>query len=81
MEILGMNSAGEVVFRFGDRPEISLGESDLTELVAAIQRDYLPLWPTSPCDVCGTDAVVTIYGRDYCEGHAMSYGMREDETS
>lgn len=78
LEILGMTSAGEIAFRFGDRPEITLNESDLTELLKAISRDYLPLWPKSSC-ACGNDAVATIDGRDVCEGCAMSHRVREAE--
>ena len=83
LTILGGTSDGEVAFTFHpDDPDktLTLGESDLIELTAAINRDYLPLWPQSPCAICEADAVATIDGRDYCEGHAMSYGFAEDES-
>ena len=83
LTILGITTDGELAFHFGDTLDtepLTLGEADLIELLGAIQRDYLPLWPTSPCAVCERDSVVTIEGADFCEGHAMSYGMAEDES-
>jgi len=80
MEILGMTQDGEIAFRFGDSEPLTLGEADLIELTNAISRDYLPMWPTSPCRECGVDAVATIEGSDYCEGHALGWTIREMES-
>ena len=81
LEILGITPDGELAFRFGDAEELTLGESDLIELMSAIQRDYLPLWPVEPCRVCGENAVAVVYGDALCEGHALSVAAREDEGS
>lgn len=83
LTILGVNSAAEIVFTFHpDEPgkELTLGEADLIELTNAISRAYLPLWPVSPCRECGQDAVATIEGSDYCEGHCQSWNFREMES-
>jgi len=83
LTILGMNTDAEVVFTFHpDEPgkELTLGEADLCELMNAITRDYLPLWPTAPCRDCGADSVVTIEGSTFCDPHAGSWMMREAEA-
>lgn len=85
LTILGMDASNEIVYTFHpDEPgkELTLGESDLIELMNAIQADYLPLWPTSPChhDGCGTNAIGAIEGRDVCEGHALSWTLAESES-
>ena len=83
LTILGIDSSNEIVFTFHpDEPgkELTLGEADLIELTNAISRTYLPMWPTSPCRECGVDAVATIEGSDYCEGHALGWTIREMES-
>jgi hypothetical protein len=81
LEILGITDEGRIAYRFdpGDTEAMELSESEVDELARAFGRGFLPLWPWRACRVCGTAAVAVIEDDDLCEGHAMGFGLREDE--